>query len=48
MKIAVLGRGQVGQTLGNAWSPRHEVVYVSRTPSADDERSMAETSDFGS
>ncbi|MBS1718837.1 MAG: NAD(P)-binding domain-containing protein [Armatimonadetes bacterium] len=46
MKIAILGRGQVGQTLGSAWSASHDVVFGSRTPNSDGERSMSEAASW--
>ncbi len=38
MRIAVVGRGQVGSALGAAWTAAgHEVRFARRTPSATDE-----------
>src|SRR5689334_10480794 len=43
MKIAVIGRGNVGGTLGARWSAAgHEVVYGVRQPSAPDTATVPE------
>jgi len=42
MKIAIIGKGNVGQAIGGGWlAAGHQVVYGVRTPSAADEAETA-------
>ena len=44
-RIAVLGGGNVGRTLGEGWAKAgHEVLYGSRHPEGDDQKTHAEAS----
>jgi 8-hydroxy-5-deazaflavin:NADPH oxidoreductase len=46
MKIAVIGAGRIGRTLGAKWSAAgHAVVYGVRTPQETDERAVADAVD---
>lgn len=48
MKIAVLGKGMVGGTLGGRWAAAgHEVTFGVRDPSAPAARALAETTGAG-
>ena len=41
MKIAVIGAGRIGRTLGHAWvAAGHDVVYGVRSPARPDERAV--------
>lgn len=43
MRIAVVGRGQVGEALGEGWRRAgHDIVYGSREPSGEGEAGIAE------
>jgi len=43
MRIAVIGAGNIGGTLGDKWTKAgHEVVYGVRQPSQEDQRSPAD------
>ncbi|MCU0269614.1 MAG: NAD(P)-binding domain-containing protein [Acidimicrobiales bacterium] len=45
MKIAIIGVGNVGRALGQAWATRgHEVVYGVRDPGAERHRALLEAS----
>ena len=45
MKIAIVGGGNVGKTLGNGWSKQHQVVYVSRSQSLDERKAHVANAD---
>src|SRR5215475_10208368 len=36
MKIGIVGTGNIGGTLGRRWAARHDVVFGTRDPRADD------------
>lgn len=43
MNISIIGKGNVGSTLGQKWNAAgHQVIYGVRTPSADNEKSIQE------
>src|SRR3712207_1149298 len=43
MRIALIGRGHVGQALGEGWTRAgHDVIYGSRAPSGEDEASISD------
>ena len=43
MRIAIVGKGRVGQAIGRGWSAaRHDVVYAVRRPTAADEQTVAD------
>ncbi len=45
MKIAVIGTGSVGGTLGRRWAQKgHEVTFCSRTPESDKVRALLDAS----
>ena len=45
MKIAVIGTGSVGGTLGRRWAQKgHEVTFCSRTPGSDKVRALLDAS----
>jgi predicted dinucleotide-binding enzyme len=45
MKIAIVGGGNVGKTLGTGWSARHQVSYLSRSQPDDERRKLAGDAD---
>ncbi len=46
MKIAMIGKGNVGQAIGGGWAAaRHRVVFGVKTPSAADEAETARAAD---
>jgi len=48
MKIAIMGRGNVGETLGTAWTEAgHDVRFGRRAPENDDELAHAAAAEWG-
>jgi 8-hydroxy-5-deazaflavin:NADPH oxidoreductase len=40
MKIGIVGTGNIGGTLGRRWAARHDVVFGTRDPGADDVKTL--------
>jgi hypothetical protein len=40
MRIAIVGTGNIGATLGQRWAARHEVVFGTRRPDSDEVRAL--------
>jgi predicted dinucleotide-binding enzyme len=45
MKIAIVGGGNVGKTLGDGWSGKHQIAYVSRSQPLDERKAHVANAD---